>query len=248
MPDLRTLPFATLSGAGNMAADEAMLHTAADRSLASFRAYSWSEPTLSLGYFQPADVRLGDENIAGLPWVRRATGGATIVHDPAMELTYSFALPAGAEWHPKGESWICRMHRYLRETLKSVWGIDAHLVVCGEEQKLGPALCFRDLTPGDLLLNGRKIAGSAQRKYKGALLQHGSILLRQSPFAPSLPGIAELCDIEVRPDELAIALARRLHVETGWTLVPGPWTDDELADTERIATEKYGAASWNGKR
>ena len=248
MPDLRTLPFATRSGAGNMAADEAMLHSAADRGVAGFRVYSWREPTLSLGYFQPADVRLADDMTAGLAWVRRATGGATIVHDPATELTYSFALSAGAEWHPKGESWICRMHRYLRETLKTVWGIDTHLVVCGEEQKLGPVLCFRHQTPGDLLLNGQKIAGSAQRKHKGAVLQHGSILLRRSPFAPSLPGIAELCGIDIHPDELAIALTRRLHVETGWTLAPGHWTDEESAETERIEREKYGAASWNGKR
>ena len=248
MPEIRILPFAALSGAGNMAADEAMLLTAAELGLATFRAYSWSEPTLSLGYFQPAEVRLADADLADLPWVRRATGGATIVHDPAAELTYSLALPAGAAWQPAGESWICRMHRYLREALKSVWGIDAHLVVCGEEQKLGPVLCFRHQTPGDLLLNGQKIAGSAQRKHKVALLQHGSILLRRSPFAPSLPGIAELGAIDIRADELPIALTRRLHVETGWNLAPAEWTDDERAETERIAREKYGAEAWNGKR
>ncbi len=248
MPDLRTLPFATRSGAANMAADEAMLHSAADRGVASFRVYSWSEPTLSLGYFQPADVRLADDSIAGLAWVRRATGGATIVHDPATELTYSLALPAGAEWHPKGESWICRIHRYFREALQTVWGIESHLVVCGEEQKLGPVLCFRDQTPGDLLLNGQKIAGSAQRKHKGALLQHGSILLRRSPLAPSLPGVAELCGIDIHRDELAIALTRRLHVETGWTLAPGHWSDEESAETVRIEKEKYVESAWNEKR
>lgn len=248
MPDLRTLPFAIRSGADNMAADEAMLHSAAESGIASFRAYSWREPTLSLGYFQPAEVRLADEKLAGLSWVRRATGGATIVHDPASELTYSLALPAGTAWQPKGESWICRMHGYLRETLKSVWGIDTQLVVCGEEQKLGPVLCFRHQTAGDLLLHGQKIAGSAQRKHKGALLQHGSILLRASPFAPALAGIAELSGIEVRAEELAIAQTRRLHVETGWKLAPAPWTVEELAETERIALEKYGAEAWNGKR
>ena len=200
------------------------------------------------GYFQPADVRLADVKLAGMAWVRRATGGAAIVHDPATELTYSLALPAGAAWQPKGESWICRMHGYLRETLKSVWGINTHLVVCGEERKLDPVLCFRHQTAGDLLLGGQKIAGSAQRKHKGALLQHGSILLRTSPFAPALPGIAELSGVEVRADELAIALTRRLHVETGWTLAPAPWTNEELTETERIAHEKYGSEAWNGKR
>ena len=248
MPDLRILPFAALSGAGNMAADEAMLLTAAERGTASFRAYSWTEPTLTLGYFQEAEVRSDDPLIADLAWVRRSTGGATIVHDPATELTYSLALPAGKEWQPKGESWICRMHEYLRETVEAVWGIESKLVACGAEQKLGPVLCFRHQTPGDLLVGGHKIAGSAQRKHKGALLQHGSFLLRQSPFAPSLPGLLELTQKAITADELAIALARRVAVETGWHLHPGPWTDDELRAARRIEIEKYGSIAWNEKR
>ena len=248
MPDLRTLPFATLSGAGNMAADEAMLLTAAEHGSASFRAYSWTKPTLTLGYFQEAKARLDDPLLVDLAWVRRSTGGATIVHDPTTELTYSLALPAGKEWQPKGESWICRMHMHLRETLQAVWGIDSKLVVCGAEQMLGPILCFRHHTPGDLVVGGHKIAGSAQRKHKGALLQHGSILLRQSPLAPSLPGLLELTRKTIAADELAIALARRLAVETGWHLQPGPWTDDELTAARRIETEKYGSMVWNEKR
>ena len=248
MPDIRTLPFATLSGAGNMAADEAMLLSAAERGIASFRAYSWTEPTLSLGYFQPAAVRLDVEKLADLAWVRRSTGGATIVHDPATEMTYSLALPPGKGWQPKGESWICRMHEFLRESLESVWGIESKLVVCGAEQKLGPVLCFQHQTPGDLLVNGHKIAGSAQRKHKSALLQHGSILLRRSPFSPALPGILELTGKHITRDELAIALSRRTAVETGWHLHPGHWTDDELALREQIELEKYGSPAWNAKR
>ena len=248
MPDVRTLPFATRSGAENMAADEAMLLSAAVQDLASFRAYSWTEPTLSLGYFQPAAVRLDDEMLSDLAWVRRSTGGATIVHDPAAEVTYSLALPPGKSWQPQGESWICRMHEFLRESLESVWGIDSKLVVCGAEQKLGPVLCFQHQTPGDLLVNGHKIAGSAQRKHKGALLQHGSILLRRSAFAPALPGILELTGKHITRDELAIALTRRTAVETGWHHHPGDWTVGELALREQIELEKYGSPAWNAKR
>ena len=120
MPDIRTLPFTISTGAGNMAADGAMLVSAAEQSVASFRVYSWDTPTLSLGYFQEASIRKSDERLAHLPWVRRATGGAAIVHDPATELTYSLALPAGELWQPRGESWICRMHHALREDRKSV--------------------------------------------------------------------------------------------------------------------------------
>lgn len=248
MPDVRTLPFTSSSGAGNMAADEAMLVGAAEHAVASLRVYSWDTPTLSLGYFQEASIRKSDERLAHLPWVRRSTGGAAIVHDPETELTYSLALPAGELWQPRGESWICRVHHALQDTLRSVWGIESKLVVCGEEQKRGPLLCFLHQTAGDLLVDGHKVAGSAQRKHKGALLQHGSILLRQSYLTPLLPGIRELTTHNISFDDLAIALTRRLAVDTGWHFAPAAWTTEELATTQRIEMEKFGAVTWNEKR
>ena len=59
MPPIRLMPFAAADGAANMAADEALLETASDRGLASLRFYTWTEPTLSLGYFQPATAARG---------------------------------------------------------------------------------------------------------------------------------------------------------------------------------------------
>ena len=94
MPPFRLLPFAAASGAENMARDEAMLH-AAERGVASLRFYTWTAPTLSLGYFQPSADRHTDTALSQMAWVRRATGGAAIVHDPAHEITYSLALPPG---------------------------------------------------------------------------------------------------------------------------------------------------------
>src|SRR5436853_2225235 len=93
---IRLLPFAAADGPTNMAADEAMLETASERGLASLRFYTWTEPTVSLGYFQPSEGREQVPNLAALAWVRRSTGGAAIVHH--HELTYSFALPSCAEW------------------------------------------------------------------------------------------------------------------------------------------------------
>jgi len=246
MPTVRLLPFAAASGAENMARDEALLHSASDRGVASLRFYTWTEPTLSLGYFQPSADRLTDTALSQMNWVRRATGGAAIVHDPAHEITYSLALPPGEPWQPPGEQWICRMHYVVRDVLNGL-GIPARAVVCGEEKKLGPVLCFRHHTPGDLTVNGHKVAGSAQRKWKGAMLQHGSILFSRSPLAESLPGIAELSGVTVSKTirESILVLFTR---DTGWTLEPGDWTANELADAKRIAAEKFANAEWNGKR
>jgi lipoate-protein ligase A len=227
-----------------MAADEAMLETAADRELASLRFYTWSEPTLSLGYFQAAAER-EVPNLSALPWVRRSTGGAGIVHH--HELTYSFALPAGAEWKST-ESWICRTHKMLQAVLMDC-GLASRVVVCGEEQKLGEVLCFLHHTPGDLVIEGSKIAGSAQRKMRGALLQHGSLLLRRSEFAPQLLGMNDFAQREVfTPEELARRLVAKFAQEAGAVLQVGEWTHDEVARVQQIRAEKYANREWNEKR
>jgi lipoate-protein ligase A len=245
MPSVRLLPFAAASGPENMARDEAMLH-AAERGVASLRFYTWTEPTLSLGYFQPSADRLTDSLLSSMPWVRRATGGAAIVHDPTHEVTYALALPPGDGWQPPGESWTCRMHYAIQGVLVGL-GIPAYVVKCGEEQKLGPVLCFRHHTAGDLTVHGGKVAGSAQRKWKGAMLQHGSILFSRSPLAPSLPGIAELSGVTVTK-AIREPLLEQFTRDTGWAVEPGTWTADELADAGRIAAVKFATAEWNEKR
>ncbi len=237
MPLIRLLTFAAADGATNMAADEAMLESAAERGVASLRFYTWSEPTLSLGYFQPAAVV---QAVPGkLPWVRRSTGGDAIVHH--RELTYSFALPGSKEWRSP-EPWTCRFHHLLRDGLAEC-GIESRAVLCGEEQRLGEVLCFLHQTAGDLLIRGSKVAGSAQRKRKGALLQHGSLLLARSEFAPMLPGINDFAEREAFiPERLAEQLAKSFDVQ------PGEWTAEERERTTAIRAEKYANPEWNAKR
>lgn len=239
---IRLLPFAAADGATNMSADEALLESAVS-GVASLRFYTWSEPTLSLGYFQRAADR--GAALARLPWVRRATGGAAIVHH--HELTYALALPPGPEWASR-EHWICRMHHIVQRVLAG-HGVKSHAVVCGEERKLGDVICFLHQTPGDLLIDGSKVAGSAQRKLRGALLQHGSILLHRSPFAPMLPGV---CDApgapQFTPDALAEVLAPAFAADTGWAPASADWTADERARTAAVRTERYANREWNEKR
>jgi lipoate-protein ligase A len=239
MPSCRLLPTASAPGATNMALDEALLRSALDRKLASLRLYTWSEPTLSLGYFQKHIERL-----PGVAWVRRPTGGDAILHH--RELTYALTLPAGPPWHT-GESWICRFHRAVGAALRR-FGVEAGTVACGEEQRLGPFLCFQHQTPADLRIAGHKVAGSAQRRPHGAMLQHGSILLRRSPHAPELPGIAELSGVTVEVPALGPAIVRELAADTGWTFEPADWTDDERRWATELERDKYANAAWNEKR
>src|SRR2546423_12674170 len=87
-PAVRLLPFDTRPGPAALAADEVLLEHAAAGGVASLRFYQWAEPTLSLGYFQPAADRFADPLVAGLPFVRRASGGAGIGYGRG-ELTYT---------------------------------------------------------------------------------------------------------------------------------------------------------------
>lgn len=241
VPVVRLLPFVTAAGAWQMAADEVMLEAAAGA--ASFRTYAWSTATLSLGYFQPAATCRADPLLASLPYVRRASGGAALVHD--REVTYSLAVPPGAPWQSRSESWPRRMHSILRDVFAS-FGVEAQL--SPGETKHGSALCFQHQTPDDLLVNGAKIVGSAQRKMRGALVQHGGILLAQSPHTPALPGVAELTGIVISPPNLCAALVEHLARHTGWRLEPTEWTVEDRRRIEQLAAEKYGDAAWNDKR
>ena len=239
MTSIRLLPTATSSGYRNMALDEALLRSALDRKQASLRFYTWNEPTLTLGYFQPHADRL-----PGVAWVRRPTGGDAILHH--QEITYTLALPSGPPWHTS-ESWLCRFHHVVAEALQT-FGIETRSVSCGEEQRLGPFLCFQHQTPADLAIQGHKVVGSAQRRPHGATMQHGSILLRRSPHAPQLPGIVDLTDVNLEGPELVDAIVAAFGRETGWLVRLEAWTEEESRQADELEHNKYATVEWNEKR
>jgi lipoate-protein ligase A len=240
----RLLPFQIADGAWNMAADETLLETAA-AGVASLRLYGWSQPTLSLGYFQAEATCRAYPHLGELAWVRRPSGGAALVHH--LEITYALALPAGLPWQKRGESWLRRMHAVLIDALA---GFGVGVRACGddEQKKLGDVLCFLHHTPGDLILHAAKIAGSAQRKQRGALLQHGSILLAASPFTPILSGIRELAGVSIPPEALRDAVAEQFARQMGWTLQSEDWRRDEPQRIAELAADKYTQPAWNCKR
>lgn len=241
----RLLPDAAADGPHNMAADETLLESAAGGA-ASLRFYGWSAPTLSLGYFQPERVRAADPRLAALPFVRRPSGGATLVHH--HEVTYALALPAGAPWQ-SAEPWLCRMHRLIAEALAEL-GVEAvaHSPCGAENERFADFLCFRHFTPGDLLIDRAKVVGSAQRRHRGALVQHGAILLAASPHAPALPGVRERTGRDLSAAEVRDAVARQFTRQTGWRLVEGDWSAAERQRVRELAAAKYSQDAWNRKR
>jgi lipoate-protein ligase A len=243
MPFCRVLPYSAADGPHNMAADEVLLQSAI-KGNASLRFYGWTEATVSLGYFQPEKGRRDDPSLGALPFVRRASGGGALVHH--LEVTYALAVSPEASWQ-MGDPWPKRMHAIIAAALQE-FGIKARLHIPSSDPPYTGALCFAHLTAGDLLIGSSKVVGSAQRRQRGALLQHGGILLARSPHAPMLPGIRELTGRCLTVEETCDSVRRSFAARAGWEVAPGEWTDAERQSTEELAAIKYSQDWWNRKR
>lgn len=177
-----------------MAADRALVDFVRENRVCFLRVYRWSTPTVSLGYFQTYSDFLSQVALSGLPVVRRETGGGAIVHH--LELTYSLTmLESGRKGHHEG---LYRLiHQAVVGCLQSFLpDIGMHEVAgtknCGSDCGKDRFLCFERRSSQDIVTNGFKILGSAQKRYADVLSQHGSLLLEASPFAPHLLGLQDL--------------------------------------------------------
>lgn len=235
---IRILPHEIASGPANMAGDEALL-TSAVGGVAALRFYGWLEATVSLGYFQAVSCRQG--TFADLPFVRRPTGGGMLVHH--HELTYALALPADRS----SGSWLIRMHKVIASALHGL-GIEVRQEGQCATAPAEEALCFRRWSCGDLTLAGHKVVGSAQRKQRQCLLQHGAVLLQASPHVPQMKGLRDLCDVAVTEEMLQAAITAQLREETDWEVIAGAWMDAEMDKHARLIAERYGNRAWNEKR
>jgi lipoate-protein ligase A len=241
----RLLPLAAWDGVHNMAADETLLESAV-AGVASLRFYTWCEPTLSLGYFQAERLRLTDRSLASLPWVRRPSGGAALIHD--REVTYALALPAGPPWQT-GPSWLGRMHAIIGKALAMLAvRTEPFKPTCKETAPFSGLLCFQHFTACDLMIQNAKVVGSAQRRQRGAIVQHGGILLSKSPYTPVLPGIRELSGQQLTTVQVTASIVLSFMADTRWTLQTSDWTNQERERLEVLAREKYSSDAWNRKR
>lgn len=169
------------SGAHNMSSDAEYLQFMQEQSdaIPLLRLYSWSPFAASLGRHQrESDIDADKCKRLGFDIVRRPTGGRAVLH--ACEITYSLHIRLNESLHPQD---IYRdVHIWIANGLA---GLGARNVEFARhqpdfrEEYRAPrsAACFASAARHELLWNGRKLVGSAQRIAGNALLQHGSILL-----------------------------------------------------------------------
>lgn len=168
MTPWRILYTEPLSGAENMALDMALIDRAKATGEYTFRVYSWARPTLSLGRNQTAKGRY---KVGAVDIVRRPTGGRALLHH--REVTYSVTGPSDGSLR----SVYDRVNRILLTGLRGL-GVPVQLAAPADRApKPTDAPCFETPVGGELVVDGKKLVGSAQWRDESAFLQHGSILI-----------------------------------------------------------------------
>ena len=217
MTTWRYLPYAVYSGAENMAIDEALLltmaHTAQPQPVLRF--YGWSPATLSLGYAQSYHKEVDEEACLaeGIEIVRRPTGGRAVLHQ--YELTYSVIAPEH-DPHVSGtviESYL-KISQALLKGLKAL-GVPAEMIACGGLNGASSSACFDAPSWYELVVDGRKLVGSAQVRKEGMLLQHGSILLHFD--ADLLFRLLKFPNEEIRQRLLTGFMTKACALDEVWT-------------------------------
>lgn len=244
-------------GTRNMALDDALLARARTSGESVLRIYTWQRPTLSLGRNQTARGKydIARARSEGIDIVRRQTGGRAVLHH--REITYSVTAPVPPDLSLR-ESYG-RINRLLRDGLQRL-GVAAEIAQgAAPAPRPGVAPCFDTSTEGELVVNSRKLVGSAQWRERGALLQHGSILvdddqslvtsllLRGSePHAApaTLRGAIGAAPSPVEVAEAMFAAVRALEDASASTLD----RDAALEESARHAESRFEDDRWTWRR
>lgn len=270
MRDWRLIRTSAASGAWNMAVDESLLEAVeAGTSLPILRLYRWQPATLSLGYGQrgPGQVNPAACRRYGIDVVRRITGGRAVLHD--REMTYAVVAPQKGGVFPGG---ILENYRVIAQPLLTLFrriGIDGQLV--SGKQRLGShpsasGVCFTMPSSYEIVYDGHKLTGGAQKHQGSAFLQHGSVPLELDP------GI--LWDV-LHPEDPARRPAgiRYLEKNVGWInrwcrppldidrleslfieiftdilnlqLIPDELTPEESVRAQELMTRRYLGDDWS---
>lgn len=260
----------------NMALDEALLDWHSEGLIPPvIRFYEWEPATLSIGYFQRAkkEINLEAVRAQGIGFVRRPTGGRAVLHE--HELTYSIIV---TESYPNMPETVTEAYRVLSGGILQGFqnlGMEAYFSVpVTEEQKAElkkprSAVCFDAPSWYELVVEGKKVAGSAQTRQKGVILQHGAILLdldeekllsvfnfdseeAKERMRKKLPEkavainslVSEPVSIEQCVEAFREGFAKSLQIE----LKPFTLSEEQLKYVQALEEKKYAHDDWNFRK
>ena len=215
----------------NMAIDEYLFIRHAEGAISPvFRLYSWDKPCVTIGYFQPSVPFRAQ----GLPVVRRLTGGLSVIHGKDL----SFSLTISREEWPgiySQEEMYRLIHQGIRKALNDL-GYPAEFSIPAAvppASNTRTTVCVTTIYPYDLLMNGRKIVGSCQRRRGKTVMVQGSI------HVPEL-----LMDRNITDAALIAGWATAFNVR----IQPCEFTTSESSPTLRSLFDRYAGDQWNMMR
>lgn len=259
----------------NMAMDEALLNFVSRGEIDPVvRFYTWNPATLSVGYFQrlKKEIDIDKVNEKGFGLVRRQTGGRGGLHD--KELTYSVIV---SEEHPNMPSTVTEAYRVISEGLLEgfkLLGFEAYFAIPRskeEREKLKQprsAVCFDAPSWYELVVEGRKIAGSAQTRQKGVILQHGSLLQdvnvdelfdmfifkndrlkdkMKKAFVDKAVAINDISDRHISIEEMEKAFEEGFKKGLNIEFKPLTLSDEQIKEVKELE-EKYRSDEWLYKK
>ena len=255
----------------NMAVDEALLLShEAGQSPPTLRVYTWSSPTLSFGYAQNVEREVDTTACRehGVTPVRRPTGGRAVLHDE--EATYSVVMPLRLGGR---EATVTEHYRRIGLALAAALrhaGLSVTLErpsVLGAAARPASPACFAAISRYELSATGRKLVGSAQKRGRRSLLQHGSIPLtmdrhrlfaclrvpddqRQQLLEEAYASMVAVNEVAAAALDVA-ALQRALRhgfakcLADGAGMVAGALSADESRVADELRRTKYDSDAWN---
>ena len=258
----RHIESGVLSGSLNMAIDESLLCLFDPQtSEPILRTYGWEPPALSLGRFQDADAVLDLERCRNseVAIVRRVSGGGTIYH--ADELTYSIACsPKQIPSTSSVKDCFRVLTGFLIDFYRTL-GLNARYAVdtVSDAERLGvrTAFCFAGKETFDILIDGRKIGGNAQRRHRNIIFQHGSIPLinraksglqymkdRSPDYAENTVSLSD-CGITADLHDLKRILVEAFRRHMGVKTRISCLSQDEQRMSLDLSLNKYASDRWN---
>ena len=234
----------------NMAADRFLMESAAQTCRVILRTYSWKAPAITLGCMQRAEMLLDAHamNAGGVFSISRITGGRAVLH--WNDLTYSCGFPVGMSEMGRSiaESYAVIGRCLSAGLLNAGIATETHDSWADNHDVRNQRLpCFCSSNRNELLVKGKKLVGSAQKRTRSSVLQHGSIPLddhfcRLGEFMNASPAekeeVAELFKYKctwvraivpaIGPDYLAECIEKGFVETLGLAAEVKGWTAEEL--------------------
>lgn len=230
----------------NMGIDEAIMESVRGGGVPTIRFYTWKPSAISIGFFQGLknEVDLEACKKAKVDVVRRLTGGGAVFHD--KEITYSLIAPVDLFPHDVVKSYkiICG---YIVKTLEEIG-------IIGQFSPIN-----------DVIVNGKKISGSAQTRKNGVLLQHGTLLYEvdvDKMFSLLRVGKEKIADKLIKSVKKRVTCVRNFGdisfdsvcksmenaFSEGNEIEIGDYSEKELRRAKELADKKYSRMEWIGMR